>query len=55
MSKFRRMSNLQKFVSTDASFHNHVNLDRNINQRSTEVIVIVAMSDVGAGQDRDRE
>lgn len=35
MSRFRRMSNLQKFVSTLASFHNHFNLDRHINPRST--------------------
>ena len=35
MSRFRRMSNLQKFVSTHASFHNHFNLDRHINHRST--------------------
>jgi putative transposase len=35
ISRFRRMSNLQKFVSTHASFHNHFNLDRHINHRST--------------------
>lgn len=35
MSRFRRMSNLQKFASTHASFHNHFNLDRHINHRST--------------------
>ena len=35
MSRFRRMSNLQKFVSTHASFHNHFNPDRHINHRST--------------------
>ena len=35
MSRFRRMSNLQKFVSTHASFHNHLNLDRHINNRQT--------------------
>ena len=35
MSRFRRMSNLQKFVSTHASFHNHFNLDRHINRRQT--------------------
>jgi putative transposase len=35
MSRFRRMSNLQKFVSTHASFHNHFNLDRHINHRQT--------------------
>ncbi|MCR9225743.1 MAG: hypothetical protein NXH70_16875 [Hyphomonas sp.] len=29
------MSNLQKFASTHASFHNHFNLDRHINHRST--------------------
>ena len=34
MSRFRRMSNLQKFASTHASFHNHFNLDRHINRRS---------------------
>ena len=33
MSRFRRMSNLQKFVSTHASLHNHFNLDRHINRR----------------------
>ncbi|MEM6900303.1 MAG: IS6 family transposase [Pseudomonadota bacterium] len=35
MSRFRRMSNLQKFASTHASFHNHFNLERHINYRST--------------------
>ena len=35
MSRFRRMSNLQKFASTHASFHNHFNLDRHINRRQT--------------------
>lgn len=35
MLRFRRMSNLQKFVSTHASFHNHFNLDRHINRRRT--------------------
>ena len=35
MSRFRRMSNLQKFVSTHASFHNHFNLDRHINHQQT--------------------
>jgi putative transposase len=35
MSRFRRMSNLQKFASTHASFRNHFNLDRHINHRST--------------------
>ena len=35
MSRFRRMSSLQKFASTHASFHNHFNLDRHINHRST--------------------
>ena len=35
MSRFRRMSNLQKFVSTHASLHNHFNLDRHINRRQT--------------------
>ena len=35
MSRIRRMSNLQKFASTHASFHNHFNLDRHINHRST--------------------
>ena len=34
MSRFRRMSNLQKFASTHASFHNHFNLDRYINRRA---------------------
>ena len=33
MSRFRRMSNLQKFVSTHASLHNHFNLGRHINRR----------------------
>jgi len=28
-------SNLQKFASTHASFHNHFNLDRHINHRQT--------------------
>ncbi|MDJ0921741.1 MAG: IS6 family transposase [Henriciella sp.] len=35
MSRFRRMSNLQKFVSTHALLHNHFNLDRHINRRHT--------------------
>ena len=35
MSRFRRMSNLQKFASTHASLHNHFNLDRHINRRQT--------------------
>jgi len=35
MSRFRRMSKLQKFVSTHASFHNHFNLDRHPNRRQT--------------------
>ncbi|MEL7109000.1 MAG: IS6 family transposase [Pseudomonadota bacterium] len=35
MSKFRRMSNLQNFASTHASFQNHFNSDRHINHRST--------------------
>ncbi|QSR22073.1 IS6 family transposase [Hyphomonas sp. KY3] len=35
MNRFRRMSNLQKFVSTHASLHNHFNLDRHINRRQT--------------------
>jgi putative transposase len=35
MSRIRRMSKLQKFVSTHASFHNHFNLDRHINHRQT--------------------
>lgn len=34
MSRFRQMSNLQKFASTHASFHNHFNLDRHLNSRS---------------------
>ena len=34
MSRFRRMSSLQKFVSTHASFYNHFNLDRHLNSRS---------------------
>lgn len=34
MSRFRRMSDLQKFVSTHASFYNHFNLDRHLNPRS---------------------
>lgn len=33
MSRFRRMSNLQKFASTHASFYNHFNLDRHLNRR----------------------
>jgi putative transposase len=32
MSRFRRMSNLQKFVSTHASLHNHFNLYCHINR-----------------------
>ena len=35
MLRFRRMSNLQKFVSTHASFHNHFNLDRHISRRQS--------------------
>ncbi|MEM9740389.1 MAG: DDE-type integrase/transposase/recombinase, partial [Pseudomonadota bacterium] len=35
MSRFRRMSHLQKFASTHASLHNHFNLDRHINRRQT--------------------
>lgn len=35
MSRCRRMSNLQKFASTHASFHNPFNLDRHINRRQT--------------------
>ncbi|MEO9969876.1 MAG: DDE-type integrase/transposase/recombinase, partial [Hyphomonadaceae bacterium] len=35
MSRFRRMSNLQKSVSTHATLHNHFNLDRHINRRQT--------------------
>lgn len=35
MSRFRRMSKLQKFVSTRASFHNRLNPDRHINDLST--------------------
>ena len=35
MSRFRRMSNLQKFASTHASLLNHLNLDRHINRRQT--------------------
>ena len=35
MSRFRRMSNLQKFASTHASLHNHFNLDRHISRRQT--------------------
>ncbi|MCR9195476.1 MAG: transposase [Hyphomonas sp.] len=35
MSRFRRMSNLQKFSATHASLYNHFNLDRHINHRST--------------------
>ena len=34
MSRFRRMSNLQKFASTHASFYNHFNLDCHINRRA---------------------
>ena len=33
MSRFRRMSNLQKFASTHAAFYNHFNLDRHLNSR----------------------
>lgn len=33
MSRFRRMSNPQKFASTHTPFHNHFNVDRHINQR----------------------
>ncbi|MCI4643899.1 MAG: transposase [Hyphomonadaceae bacterium] len=33
MSRFRRMSNLQKFAATDASAHNHFNHQRNIERR----------------------
>ena len=35
MTRFRQMSNLQKFASTHASLHNHFNLDRHINHCST--------------------
>ena len=35
MSRFRRMCNLQIFASTHASFHNHFNLGRHIDHRST--------------------
>ncbi len=35
MLRFRRMSNLQKFASTHASFRNHFSLDRHINRRQT--------------------
>lgn len=35
MSRFRRMSNLQKFSSTHASFQNQFNLDCQIDHRST--------------------
>ncbi len=35
MLRVRRMSNLQKFASTHASFHNNFNLDRHINHRQT--------------------
>ena len=34
MSRFRRMSNLQKFASTPASIHNHFNQQRNIERRT---------------------
>ena len=34
MSRFRRMSNLQKFASTHASLYNHFNLDRHLSPRS---------------------
>jgi len=34
MSRFRRMSNLKKFVSTHASVHNHFNHQRNIESRA---------------------
>ena len=35
MLRFRRMSNLQKFVSTHAAFHNHFDHDRHNNHRQT--------------------
>ena len=34
MSRFRRMSQLQKFASTHASVHNHFNHQRNIESRT---------------------
>ena len=33
MSRFRRMSNLQKFAAIHASVHNHFNHQRNIERR----------------------
>jgi putative transposase len=33
LSRFSRISNLQKFAPTRASFHNHFSLDRFINRR----------------------
>ncbi|MEM6898216.1 MAG: IS6 family transposase [Pseudomonadota bacterium] len=35
MLRFRRMRSLQKFASMHSSFHNHFNLDRHINSRTT--------------------
>ena len=35
MSRLRRMSNLQKFASTHASFYSHFNLDRHLNRCQT--------------------
>ncbi|MEO1407065.1 MAG: IS6 family transposase [Pseudomonadota bacterium] len=35
MLRFRRMSHLQKFASMHSSVHNHFNLDRHINSRTT--------------------
>lgn len=35
MLRFRRMSHLQKFASMHSSVHNHFNLDRRINSRTT--------------------
>ncbi|MEM5516401.1 DDE-type integrase/transposase/recombinase [Henriciella sp. AS95] len=38
----RRMSNLQKFASTHASFHTRFNLDRHINRRQSEIVCRLA-------------
>jgi putative transposase len=35
MSRFRRMSSLQKFASVHASLHNHFSLERHLVDRAT--------------------
>ena len=35
MQRFRRMKSLQKFVSVQASLHNHFNQDRHLTDRQT--------------------